>query len=289
MAQTGYLARNVENFVGGSVAMPALASRYLALFTTAPADNDSGSVEVSGGSYARVQIAGTATTNATTASGNNTLHFASTPAWIQPGMQVFDSTAPSVIPGSTTVSSVTATTVVMSQNATGAGVGSGDTILFSAFGAATGQGPATATSVSTVTFAQATASWGTAVAWGVYDALTSGNLLEWDWLGNDPWYPCSITNASPGVITAIGITAGSTPALANGATVALTARFGGSIATGLTAETVYTVAGLSSDTFNVSTNTTSTGSAMVRQITQQPIAINVTASFSTGNLILAAA
>jgi hypothetical protein len=69
--------------------------------------------------------------NATTAAGNNTLHFAATPAWIVVGMVIADLTSPSVIPASTTVVSTTGTTVVMSNNATGAGVGAADNIIFS--------------------------------------------------------------------------------------------------------------------------------------------------------------
>lgn len=68
-------------------------------------------------------------TNATTASGNATLHFAATPAGVAPGMVVTDTT-PSVIPSGTTVVATTATTVTISANATGAGVGSGDSITF---------------------------------------------------------------------------------------------------------------------------------------------------------------
>lgn len=287
MALTGFLARDLLNNIAGATPMPTGYNRFLALFTTAPSDADTGEVEVTGGSYARVQVGGSDTTSAATASGT-TLTFSAVPAWVVTGMTVNDATTSGVIAAGTTVSSKTSTTVTLSAAVTGGGVGSGDTITFSAFGAATGQGPSTATSTAAVTFAQATASWGTVVAWGVYDASTGGNLWEWDWLGNDPWYPCSITLASPGVITAIGITAGSTPNLANGASVALTARFGGTLATGLSSETVYTVAGLSADTFNVGVNTTSTGSALVRQLTQQSIPTNVTASFSSGNLIISA-
>lgn len=75
---------------------------------------------------------GTGTTNSTTASGNATLHFASTPSFVAVGMGISDTTAPSVIPSGTTVVSFTGTTVVMSANATGSGVGSGDTIVFTA-------------------------------------------------------------------------------------------------------------------------------------------------------------
>lgn len=77
-----------------------------------------------------VDQGGTGTTNSTTASGNATLHFASTPAFVSVGMGISDTTAPTVIPAGTTVVSFTGTTVVMSANATGSGVGSGDTIAF---------------------------------------------------------------------------------------------------------------------------------------------------------------
>lgn len=69
-------------------------------------------------------------TNATTAAGNATLHFASTPANVAPGQIIADSSAPAVIPSGATVVSKTGTTVVMSATAVGAGVGNGDTITF---------------------------------------------------------------------------------------------------------------------------------------------------------------
>jgi len=68
--------------------------------------------------------------------------------------------------------------------------------------ASTGADPTTISNAATITFATATASWGNVVAFGLYDALTSGNLLAWDWLGNYQWLPCTISSASPGVITA---------------------------------------------------------------------------------------
>ena len=52
------------------------------------------------------------------------------PGTIVPGMVIVDRTAAAAIPAGTTVVSTTATTVVMSQNATGAGVGTGDVIQF---------------------------------------------------------------------------------------------------------------------------------------------------------------
>lgn len=152
-----------------------------------------------------------------------------------------------------------------------------------------GTAPSTITTAAPVTFAQATAAWGTVIAWGLYDAATAGNLLDWDFLGSDPWFPFTATLASPGVLTAPGITAGSSPTLANGASVVLTGEYGGTLPSGLTQYSIYTVAGLSSDTFNVGVNTTTVGNGMVRQITQQVIPINVTASFASGAITLVAA
>jgi hypothetical protein len=73
---------------------------------------------------------GTLTTNGATAAANATLHFAAVSGTILPGMVIVDLTTAAAIPAGTTVVSTTATTVVMSQNATGAGVGTGDMIQF---------------------------------------------------------------------------------------------------------------------------------------------------------------
>jgi hypothetical protein len=262
------------------------SSVWAGIFTTAPADNDTGSVEVSGGSYARVQVAGSvaATASWTTSTPNITMN--NNPGWVVPGMAVYDTTNSQAIG---TVSTYVGTALVLTANALHASSGSTDNLAFSAFGAATGAGPTTATSTAAVAFPQSTANWGTVVAWGLFNAASSGTLLIWDWLGADPWYPATVTLASPGVVTAPGITAGSSPNLANGAAVVFTARFGGNIPTGFSAETAGTVAGLSSDTFNIGVNTSGTGACNVRQITQQSIPSNVTASFSSGSLVLTAA
>jgi len=70
------------------------------------------------------------TTSGTTKAGSPTLQFAAVPARILPGMTMVDSTNGSAIPAGATVRSRTATSVVMSKNATGAGVGAGDSIQF---------------------------------------------------------------------------------------------------------------------------------------------------------------
>jgi hypothetical protein len=79
-----------------------------------------------------------ATTNATTSAGNNTLNFASTPSWIAAGVQISDVTTPAAIPSGTTVLSVTGTTAVLSANVVGAGIGNGDVITASATCGTTG-------------------------------------------------------------------------------------------------------------------------------------------------------
>ena len=72
-------------------------------------------------------------TNAVTAAGSAVLNFAAVPDYVRPGMVAIDLTAPSVLPSTSDlviVLSKTPTTVTVSQNAGGAGVGSGDTIVF---------------------------------------------------------------------------------------------------------------------------------------------------------------
>jgi hypothetical protein len=70
----------------------------------------------------------TLTTSGATAAGNGTLNFAAVPSTIVKGMAVADLTNTPVIPNNTFVQSTTATTVVMTQSATGAGVANGDSI-----------------------------------------------------------------------------------------------------------------------------------------------------------------
>ena len=287
---TDYTAKNVLNYLGGEIAVPALPSVWMALFTAVGTDAGTGFTEVAGGAYARQQVAGSAVTNGTTASGNNTLHFAATPAWITAGMTINDATSASVIPAGTTVLSTTGTTVVMSANATGAGVGGTDTITFSAFGAAAGSAPSTLTSTAAVNFPTATASWGTVIAFGLYDASTNGNLLDWDYLGNFTWQPVTISSASPGVLTAHA------HGLNVGDSVVYSTEYGGTAPTfsqsNLTG--VLAIAHSATDTFDVTNagtavNTSATGNGLVRKLTQQQVPIGVQMQFAGGNIVLASA
>jgi hypothetical protein len=52
-----YLEDQVLNYMKGTTFVAPTTNVYVALFTTAPADDGSGYVEVSGGSYARVLMA----------------------------------------------------------------------------------------------------------------------------------------------------------------------------------------------------------------------------------------
>jgi hypothetical protein len=58
-------------------------------------------------------------TNGNTPVGNATLHFATVPEWVVPGMRVYDQTIAGVIPANTTVLSKTQTTVVISADTSG--------------------------------------------------------------------------------------------------------------------------------------------------------------------------
>jgi hypothetical protein len=298
---TDYSGKGIANWMTGQVAMPALPAVYLALFTAVGVDAGTGFTEVTGGAYARVQVAGSAATNGTTAAGNAILHFASVPAWITAGMDISDTTAAGAIPGGTTVLSVTSTTVTMSANATGGGVGNGDTIVFSAFGAASGSQPSQVQNNAAITFPQATASWGTVVAFGLYDAASSGNQLDWDFLGNFAWRPFTSTSVGSGngaVLTA--------PAhgYANSDPVVVTAEYGGTLPTvtqgALASYTQNFVANGATDNFTLSSSasaptsgnavwTSTTGSGMARKITQQSIPANITASFGAATLTLTVA
>jgi hypothetical protein len=293
--QSDYLAEATANFTTGQQPYPTSTSRFLALFTTAPtSDAGTGGTEVSGGSYARVQIAGQLTANAawTTSSTTITLN-ATAPAWLTAlgtngsGVNVFDNNT-SILTNIGTVSSVSGTTVTLTASASHASNGSTDTLMFSAFpGASASSGteptvtPVNVTNGASITFPAATANWGTVVAFAIYDASSSGNMLMWDYIGNYNWLPFTCTSASPGVITvhAHGYN--------NNDSVVVTSKFGGTLpSTGGSWSGILTVANSSTDTFTAGVNTTSTGDGMVRKVIQQSIPSGVTASFAASTLTL---
>lgn len=144
--------------------------------------------------------------------------------------------------------------------------------------------PANITNAVAITFPTATASWGTVVAFGLFDAVSAGNLLCWDYIGNFKWLPFSCTLASPGVLTS--------PAhgYANGDPVVVTTKFGGALPTTAGSWSgVLTVASATTDTFTAGVNTTSTGDGLVRKILQQSVPGGVQVAFAIGALTLTAA
>lgn len=156
--------------------------------------------------------------------------------------------------------------------------------------AASGTSPSSISNAVAINFPTATASWGTVIAWGLYDASTSGNLLAWDYLGNFNWNPVTVSLASPGVITepAHGYSVADT--------VVFSVEYGGSAptfsASNFTGQLV--IAHAATDTFDVTNaatavNTSSSGSGTVRKITPQVISSGILPSFGIGALVITCA
>jgi len=280
----------------------ASASRFAALFVTMPADTGAGGTEVSGGSYARVQFAGTITVNGSTTTASPTLHVASVPAWLAAlgsaangaGVNVYDTTTGQQI-GTISTCTSGGTTITLTANAANA-VGATDVLAFSAFSpavASSGAEPATtpcsATLNSQINYAVSSGSWGTIPGLGVYDALTSGNLYAFDYLnltGAGKYSPCSITSASPGVVTCTDQT------FTNGNSVVFSNKIGGSLPTLSSGSWsgLQTVAGVSGNTFNVGLNTTSIGDGLVRPVTPLTVGASPTnVFFPSSSIVMAAA
>jgi len=156
--------------------------------------------------------------------------------------------------------------------------------------AASGSAPSTIVNGSAITFPTATASWGTLIAWGIYDASSGGNLLAWDYIGNYSWLPATISSASPGVITshAHGYNAADT--------IIFSTEYGGTAPSfsqsNLTGQ--LAVVSPTTDTFTVTNsgtavNTSSTGDGMVRKIAPQAVASGITVSFAASSITISAA
>lgn len=276
-------------------------SVWLALFTAVGSDSGSGFTEVDGAGYTRVQVAGLVETTESTATSSAVLNFGANnvPAWVQTGMVAYDFTTPGAITGGQTVEAINATagTVTLSGDVN-ATVNSGDEIAFSAFGAPSGTSPSQSANVSAITFAQATANWGTAIAFGLYDALTGGDLLLWDFMGNYSWLPCSVTDVDSGNGAVYSTHA---HGFNDGDPIVQTSEYGGTLPT-TTQGTVsgYNVnyaANVTTDTFTLSSVasgqsssnavwTSTSGDVMARKITQQIIPQNVTASFAASTFTI---
>lgn len=110
---------------------PATIKSTPGLLTSFNCYNPNGTVEyLQFADIATMAMAITGTTNGTTATTSNVLHFASTPAGVVAGQGIVDTSTGTAIAAGTTVVSSTATTVTMSANAAGSGVGGTDGITF---------------------------------------------------------------------------------------------------------------------------------------------------------------
>lgn len=157
--------------------------------------------------------------------------------------------------------------------------------------AAIGSSPSSITTSGTIAFPTATGSQGTVIAWGLYDALTNGNLIAWDYLGNNAWQPCSISSASPGLFTAHahGFSAADS--------VIFSTEMGGTAPTFSQSNlsgTLTVAASPGTDTFSVTNaatavNTSATGNGLVRKIASQQIVAGVQFQILAGNIILSQA
>lgn len=149
--------------------------------------------------------------------------------------------------------------------------------------AASGSAPASNSNAAAITFPQSTASWGTLVAWGLFDAATAGNLLVSDYIGptTATWLPFTCSSASPGVLTS--------PAhgLANGNSIVVSAEYGGTLpATAGSWAGLLTVAGVTTDTFTAGVNTTGSGDGLWRLVVPLVTGGVATQSFAIGALTI---
>jgi hypothetical protein len=289
-----YTGKNALNYLTGQIPMAAMPAIFMALFTAVGTDANTGFTEVStsGTAYARLQVAGSvaATGGFTTASPNITM--TTNPGWVVPGMTVYDLTNGFAIG---TVLTYVGTALVLTANALHVSSGSTDSLSFSAFSNATGTSPVTVTNGAAVSFAAATgAGFGTIIAYGFYDAVTVGNLLDWDFLGNFAWLPFEIPTASSlATVKGHGYVSNDPIVFSN--------EFGGTLPTLSTGTfinyTINFVATPATDTINVDTTTgpatpvvtTSSGSGMVRKIVQQLIPAGITITFPASSIVISAA
>jgi len=291
---TNYSADNLLNNITGQIAQPVTPSVFMALFTAVGTDAGTGFTEVStsGTAYARTQVAGSVAATASFTTGSANVTMTTNPGWVVPGMTVYDTTNSQAIG---TVSTYVGTALVLTANALHASSGSTDSLTFSAFPNASGTAPSSTTNGAAVAYAAATgAGFGTVIAWGLYDALTAGDLLAWDFLGNFPWLPFEVPTASNLVSVKANGFASNDP-------IVFTAEYGGTLptlSTGTwTGYTVNFVATPATDAINVDTTTgpatacvtTSSGSGMLRKIVQQSIPAGVTPSFASGTIVISAA
>jgi hypothetical protein len=210
---TDRTAQGILQHLTGKVAIFAMPTAYVALFTAVGIDAGTGFTEVTGGAYARVATAATDWNNAT------------------------------------------------------------------------GSAPSLITNANPLVFPTASAAWGTVIGFGLYDAATGGNLNAWDYFGNFPWLPTTITAAAPAVFTqhAHNYVAGTD-------NVVFSTEYGGvapAISAGSLAGLLAVATAPTVDTFTVTgVSTSGSGEGMVRKVVSQVIPSGVQPSFAAGSLTI---
>jgi hypothetical protein len=133
-----------------------------------------------------------------------------------------------------------------------------------------GTSPSSIANANAISFPLSTGAWGTVVAFGLFDALTAGNLMVWDYFGVFDWLPATVSAASPAVITVPG------HGFSNGDLVEWTIEHGGVnptfSASNFTGQ--LTVANATTNTFTVTNggvavNTSAPGNGSIRKILPQ--------------------
>jgi len=160
--------------------------------------------------------------------------------------------------------------------------GSGD------WSAAAGSAPSYIQNVNQFNLVTPTGSWGTVIGLGHFDAPTSGNLGGWDYLGTGVWMPCTVSNASPGVITT-----GTAHGFSVGDIVEFTTEYGGTAPSfsqsNFTGQLILAHAATSTfDVTNSATqvNTSSAGNGMVRKLVSQTINSGGIPFFAASSLVV---
>jgi hypothetical protein len=155
---------------------------------------------------------------------------------------------------------------------------------------AAGSGPSAISNANPITFAISTADWGTVTAFGLYDAVTAGNLLAWDYFGSYTWLPTQISAASPAILSV------SRHGFLTGDSVVYSAEYGGSPPTFLQGNFtgLLAVTNPLTDSFSVTStgsavNTNTSGNGMVRKVASQHIGVGVQPTFPSGSLLITSA
>lgn len=147
---------------------------------------------------------------------------------------------------------------------------------------ASGTSPSTISNANPIVFPAATSAWTGIMAFGLYDALTGGNLIAWDYFGNFQWRPTTVAIGSPAMFTQAqhGYLAGDN--------VVFTLEYGGLLPTGGSLNGLLTVQSPTTDNFNVSVNLTGAGEGMVRKVLTQTVQSSIQPLFAAGALTIAA-